>query len=83
MLAQRQISIDPEEVKVAPDSLDIIIHVRERNQFRIAKVDIKKGETFSELNLTTKRPGSGINPMKWDYIIGQIADKDYLEDDLI
>jgi len=49
----------------------------------IAKCDIKKGEMFSETNLTTKRPGNGINPMKWDEIIGQVADKDYKEDSLI
>ena len=33
-------SIDPEEVKVAPDSMDIIIHIRERNQFRVGAVEI-------------------------------------------
>ena len=33
-------SIDPEEVKVASDSIDIVIHIRERNQFRIGKVEI-------------------------------------------
>lgn len=49
----------------------------------VAKCGIEKGEIFSEKNLTTKRPGSGISPMKWDEIIGQIAKKDYKEDDLI
>jgi len=34
-------SIDPEEVKVAPDSMDIIIHIRERNQFRVGTVEIR------------------------------------------
>lgn len=49
----------------------------------VAKCDIKKGEIFSENNLTTKRPGSGISPMKWDEIIGKIATKDYFEDEII
>lgn len=49
----------------------------------VAKKAIKKGEYFSIDNITTKRPGSGINPMKWDEIIGKIADKDYEEDELI
>ncbi|MDR1475350.1 MAG: N-acetylneuraminate synthase [Holosporales bacterium] len=49
----------------------------------IAKHNIKKGEAFSEENLTTKRPGNGVSPMKWDAIIGTIAKKDYQEDDLI
>ena len=49
----------------------------------IAKCNIKKGEIFTEKNLTTKRPGNGISPMKWDEIIGTAATKDYLEDELI
>lgn len=49
----------------------------------VAKCDIKKGDLFSESNLTCKRPGNGISPMKWDEIIGTIANKDYKEDDLI
>ncbi|MDR2646013.1 MAG: N-acetylneuraminate synthase [Holosporaceae bacterium] len=49
----------------------------------VAKRDIKKGEIFSEENLTTKRSGNGISPMQWDEIIGTFALKDYLEDELI
>ena len=49
----------------------------------IAKCNIKKGEIFTEKNLTTKRPGNGISPMKWDEIVGTVATKDYLEDELI
>jgi N,N'-diacetyllegionaminate synthase len=44
---------------------------------------IKAGEMFTETNLTTKRPGIGITPMLWDWIIGRTADKDYDEDDLL
>ena len=49
----------------------------------VAKCNIKKGEVFSEDNLTTKRPGNGISPMKWDEIIGQAAKRDFGEDELI
>jgi N,N'-diacetyllegionaminate synthase len=49
----------------------------------VAKTRIKKGEVLSENNLTIKRPGDGINPMRWDEIIGVIAVKDYVEDELI
>jgi N,N'-diacetyllegionaminate synthase len=49
----------------------------------VANKNIKKGEVLSELNITTKRPGTGISPMNWDNIVGQIAHKDYKEDDLI
>jgi sialic acid synthase SpsE len=49
----------------------------------VAKTDIIEGEVFSDRNLTTKRPGSGISPMRWDEIIGQKAQRDFNADDLI
>lgn len=49
----------------------------------IASKKIKKGEKLTEYNLTIKRPGNGISPMKWYETIGNIANKDYNEDDLI
>jgi N,N'-diacetyllegionaminate synthase len=49
----------------------------------VAKTMIAKGEVFSNENITTKRPGNGISPMKWDELIGQIAQKDFNADDLI
>ncbi len=49
----------------------------------VANCSIKKGELLTETNLAIKRPGGGISPMKWDTIIGTIANKNYKEDDLI
>ena len=49
----------------------------------IANMKIKKGQVFTENNLTIKRPGNGINPMKWDEVIGTTAQKDYNQDELI
>ena len=49
----------------------------------VAACDIKEGEIFTEQNLTVKRPGSGISPMKWDEIVGMTAKRDFAEDDLI
>ena len=49
----------------------------------VAKRNIKKGEKFSEENLTTKRPGTGISPMEWENIIGSNSKKDFNQDDLI
>lgn len=49
----------------------------------VAYRPIKKGEFFSEQNLTIKRPGDGISPMKWHNIIGQTAYRDFLEDEQI
>ena len=49
----------------------------------VTKVNIKKGEIFSYDNLTTKRPGTGVSPLKIDEIIGTKSDRDYLADELI
>ena len=49
----------------------------------VAACDIKTGEVFTEQNLTVKRPGNGISPMKWDEIIGKTAIRDFAEDELI
>ncbi len=49
----------------------------------VSKRPIKKGEFFSEENLTVKRPGNGISPMKWDEILGSVSIRDYLKDELI
>jgi N,N'-diacetyllegionaminate synthase len=47
----------------------------------VASKAIKKGESFTKKNISIKRPGGGISPMKWDSIIGRIADKDYQLDE--
>lgn len=49
----------------------------------VAATHIKKGEIFTERNLTVKRPGGGISPLLWDEIIGTTSTLDYLPDDLI
>ena len=49
----------------------------------IAKQQIRKGEVLSTSNLIVKRPGAGISPMHWDLLVGQIANRDYLPDEMI
>ena len=49
----------------------------------VASREIKQGEVFSEENLTTKRPGTGISPMKWYEVIGKVASRDFSEDEII
>ena len=49
----------------------------------VAAKNIKAGELLSEQNLTVKRPGNGISPMRWNEVIGTRAVHDFNEDDLI
>lgn len=49
----------------------------------VAACDIKAGDVFTEDNLTVKRPGSGISPMRWEEVLGMKARRDYAEDELI
>lgn len=44
---------------------------------------IKAGEIFSAKNVGTKRPGTGISPMRWDEIMGRVAPRDFSVDELI
>jgi len=49
----------------------------------VANKKINKGDIFTSLNVSIKRPGSGISPMRYDEIIGRIAIKDFDLNDLI
>lgn len=49
----------------------------------VAKCHIRKGELYTEENLTAKRPGNGISPMQWNDLVGQTADRDYAPDEMI
>lgn len=49
----------------------------------IALKNISQGELFTPENITVKRPGSGISPMMWDFVLGKRAPRDFKEDELI
>jgi len=49
----------------------------------VALKDIKKGENFSESNLTTMRPGLGISAMKWKKVVGRKALRNYKKNEMI
>lgn len=92
-------SLDPDELKAMVEGIRHVeiaigdgykrisqsemknIHVARKSI--VASKSIKKGETFDINNLTCKRPGNGISPMKWYEIIGQKAIRDFNEDELI
>jgi N,N'-diacetyllegionaminate synthase len=49
----------------------------------VARRAIQAGEVFSEHNLTAKRPGTGISPMRYDDVIGRTASRSFEADELI
>ena len=49
----------------------------------LARKAIKADEVFSKGNMTAKRPGTGISPMRWDEVIGRAAVRDFAADELI
>ena len=49
----------------------------------VAKRAIKAGERLTEENLTVKRPGSGVSPMRWRDVLGTAAIRDFEEDEMI
>lgn len=49
----------------------------------VAKTPIRKGDILTETNITCKRPGNGISPMRWYEVLGTVAVRDFDEDELI
>lgn len=49
----------------------------------VARCAIKKGELFSNDNITAKRPGNGISPMHWFDVLGKTAKRNFKEDEII
>jgi N,N'-diacetyllegionaminate synthase len=49
----------------------------------VASCGIRAGELLSASHLTTKRPGKGVSPMRWDQVIGTTAVRDFAPDEEI
>ena len=49
----------------------------------IALKSITKGEVFNNSNIGTKRPGTGISPINWESVIGQVSNDNFEQDELI
>ena len=92
-------SLEPSELKVMIDKIRNIekslgskikkisrsekINKKIARKSIVAKKYIKKGETFSENNITVKRPGNGLSPMNWKKVIGKKSKKNFKPDQQI
>lgn len=92
-------SLEPNELKLMVDSIRNIekaLGNRDKNPSQsekknivvarksiVAKKNIKYGDILTDQNITVKRPGTGISPMKWNDVIGTRAIRDFEEDELI
>lgn len=66
--------------EVQPDELENVAVARKS---LVARTPISKGDVFSRLNLTAKRPGGGIPPSIYFDILGMTAKRDFNKDELI
>ena len=49
----------------------------------VASKNIAKGELFTAQNITAKRPGDGISPVKWASVLGAKAKRNFSKDEKI
>lgn len=49
----------------------------------VALKDIEEGEIFATDNITAKRPGTGLSPMKWHDLLGRRAIRSYKKNEFI
>ena len=75
-----EIALGSSVKRKAPSEVDNAVVARKSI---VATRAIQAGELFSAGNLTTKRPGSGISPMRWDEVLGHRAPRDFEPDELI
>lgn len=92
-------SIEPQELKAMADAIrnieaalgdgQKIVSASEAANREVVRKSItaaavvREGELFTEKNLTTKRPGTGLSPMLWESVLGQRAKRDFLPDEQI
>lgn len=82
VVAIRNIEIALGSSKKKPSPSEIV-NINIARKSIVAIHDVKKGELLTDKNIAIKRPGNGINPMKWDEVINSIALRNYNADELI
>lgn len=92
-------SLEPDELKklvhgvrIVSTSLGMAIKAPSRSEKKniviarksiVASSEIALGEVFTEKNLTTKRPGSGVSPMQWENYLGRKSTRAYQADEAL
>ena len=75
-----EIALGDGDKRVMPSESE---NIKASRQSIVASRDITKGEIFTSQNLTTKRAGLGMSPMKWDIVLGRESKRSYSEDELL
>jgi N,N'-diacetyllegionaminate synthase len=60
-----------------------IANINVIRQSIVARNEIKAGQVISNEDLATKRPGNGVSPMRWEEVVGNLAKRGFLPDELI
>ena len=69
----------PEKRRTASEASNVAV----ARKSIVAARPIAVGELFSDENLTAKRPGEGMSPMRWDEVVGRVAPRDFAQDEEI
>lgn len=75
-----EIILGSEIKQASPSEKDNISIIRKSI---VAARAITKGEVFTEENITVKRPGIGVDPMRWNEVLGRVASQNYEMDEMI
>ncbi|OSQ27335.1 N-acetylneuraminate synthase [Thalassospira sp. MCCC 1A03138] len=94
-----QASLEPEELALMVRSIrnvEIALGdgIKQPSQVEISNRDVARkslvalrpiryGECYSAQNVTAKRPGTGLSPMRWDEVMGRKAPRDFEVDEII
>lgn len=78
----RQIEQSLGSARKAPSTSEVVNSVVARKSLVVAR-EMRKGEFFTTRNLTVKRPGTGMSPLRYWEILGTRARRDYSGDEVI
>jgi len=92
-------AMDPKDLKLLTENVELVTKILGEKEKKIIEAELparknarrsivttralKKGEVITAENVTTKRPGKGINPTYYDLLLGKKVLKDLEEDEIL